>query len=62
MEKLDDVREVKPLREVPREPVCCGRPMRKLQGVSPSTGKVVTEYNCERCGKKERKHDREPVK
>lgn len=62
MEKLDDVREVKSLREVPRVPECCGKPMRKFQGVSPSTGKVVTSYNCERCGKQERKYDREPVK
>jgi hypothetical protein len=62
MENLDAVGEVKSLREVPREPEHCGRKMHKLQGVSPSTGKIKTFFHCEACGHKQEKFEREPVK
>lgn len=62
MEKLDDVHEVQALREVPRDPEHCGRKMRKLQGVSPSTGNIRTFFHCEACGHKIEKFQREPVK
>lgn len=46
------MQEVKSLREVPRDPVCCGKPMRKVQNASPSTGEMLTVYVCSAgCGK-----------
>jgi hypothetical protein len=60
-EKLDGVQEVKPIREVPRQPEHCGKRMRKLSGIGTASGKLVTVYACE-CGHQERHEQREPVK
>jgi hypothetical protein len=62
VDKVDDVREVKPIREVPRVPQHCGKTMRKNVGTSPATGKVVTIYSCEKCGAQDRIEERTPVK
>lgn len=45
--------EVKPLREVPQTPECCGVAMRKMQDVS--SGKMLTVYVCaKQCGRQVR--------
>lgn len=46
--------EVAPLREVPRAPECCDRPMRKLQSVSAATGSLITVWSCGSCGAQRR--------
>lgn len=46
---MDGLTEVQPLREVPRDPTCCDRPMTKMQNASPSTGKMITVYVCGKC-------------
>ena len=46
------MQEVKSFREVPRVPECCGKPMRRVQNASPSTGEMLTVYVCaQNCGK-----------
>lgn len=52
--KANELAEVKPLREVPRGPECCGRAMRKMQNPSASTGKMVTVWVCDGCGTQQR--------
>ena len=48
------MQEVLPLREPARPPVHCGKTMRKFQQPSPSTGKVITVYQCDPCGYQEK--------
>jgi hypothetical protein len=48
MEKMSEVRT---LREVPAPMSHCGRPMRKLSGIS--SGVVRTSMQCEKCGHQE---------
>lgn len=50
----EELKEVKILREPDRGPVHCDRPMRKFQSASPSTGKLVTVYQCDPCGHQQR--------
>jgi hypothetical protein len=51
------LKEVASMREVPRTPEHCGKPMRRLRGVATATGVVNTVYVCAReCGHQE-KHD-----
>jgi hypothetical protein len=49
--------KVKTLREVPRVPECCGKAMSKMQNASPATGKILTVYSCEHCGKQMKQDD-----
>ena len=49
------VREVKRLQEPVRDFRHCGRPMRKLQHPSATTGELITVYVCAKdCGHQER--------
>lgn len=49
--KITGLHEVKKLKEpVVASFVHCGRPMKKLSGVSQATGMIATIYHCERCG------------
>lgn len=50
----DAAEEVKPMREVPRAPEHCGKPMRKLSHPSLSTGKMVVIWVCDPCGVQQR--------
>lgn len=52
MDTKDSMQEVKSLREVPAQPMHCGKPMRKMQNAG-SQGKMVTIYVCD-CGTQER--------
>lgn len=61
MDKLDNVSEVKSLREVPRDPEHCGVRMKKLQATSSVSGEIVTVYSCEKCGAQQRRAQRTPV-
>lgn len=49
--------EIKTMREVPRPPVCCEKVMRKMQNASPATGRILTVYVCENCGKQVKQND-----
>jgi hypothetical protein len=42
--------DVVPLREVPRQPTCCDRPMHKMQTQGVASGKLVTVWFCDGCG------------
>jgi len=53
-EQDENLQEVKLLREPQASPVHCGKPMRKLAGASPSTGKLLTVYSCDGCGTQQR--------
>ena len=50
----DAMQEVKPLMEPARSPMHCGKYMRKFSSASPSTGKLITVYQCDPCGHQER--------
>jgi len=60
-DQLDNVREVRSMREVPRDPEHCGVKMRKLQGTSAVDGSIVTVYACDKCGAQRRITPRTPV-
>jgi hypothetical protein len=44
--------EVKTLREVPRDPECCGQRMTKMSGAP--MGSVVIVFSCGKCGAQQR--------
>lgn len=49
----DKVQEVKQLREVPRQPVCCGQPM-KTMVVGATSGSPRKQYVCLKCSSQQR--------
>lgn len=46
--------KIETLREVPRSPECCGKPMQKMQHPSAVTGEMVIVFNCGKCGAQQR--------
>ena len=48
----DSMQEVKSMREVPRDPMCCGQRMTKMSGAP--MGALVTIFSCGKCGAQQR--------